>query len=185
MPAREKGALRALISLLLLSACSSPQPERVERSGHVDQRTLPAAGSMPSYAMAPQEQFRMPAPLRTVTPALPAELLQHSLPPTTICVRIVVTAEGSVQRVDVLDDRFECRDGARPENAALATAVRTQLLEWTFVPAAICTWPMGTRPPDVPCSGATQVRPVPVTLLYAFTFEVREGKATVRSEGTH
>jgi hypothetical protein len=31
------------------------------------------------------------------------------------------------------------------------------------------------------CDGAQQIEPVPVTLQFAFTFEVREGRAQVRT----
>jgi hypothetical protein len=49
-------------------------------------------------------------------------------------------------------------------------------------PAAICTWPMTVQPPeaDNDCTGAENIEAVPVSLMYAFTFEIREGKVVVR-----
>lgn len=89
-----------------------------------------------------------------------------------------------MQRVDALDDRDECHAGSAVENADLLQAVRESVLQWTFAPAAVCTWRAGAQPPSEAddCTGAAQVQPVPVSLLYAFTFEIHEGKATVRRD---
>lgn len=179
----------ALMAACALTACASG--EVVETSGptrHVDQRMLLpnaaalATGAATMYEMKAQERFRVPQPLEDSTPRLPEDSPRTTLVPTTVCARIVVTEQGEVLRADPLDDRDECHAGNAPENADLMQAVRGQLLQWKFVPAAICTWPAVAHPPGETedCAGAESVEPVAVTLMYAFTFEIREGKATVR-----
>ncbi|MFT3761189.1 MAG: hypothetical protein QM761_00970 [Pseudoxanthomonas sp.] len=176
----------ACMAMLACAGCAT-QAERIERSRHVEQRMLVprasagAANAIETYRMQPQERFRMPQPLDAPSPALPQDSSRASLPPTTVCVRLVVDAKGAVQRVDPWDDRDECHAGAASENADLMQAVRDGLTRWTFMPAAVCAWPAEARPPEESddCAGADRMEPVPVSLLYAFTFEVREGKATV------
>lgn len=181
----------AILGCALLAACASrgEMVETVERSPRVDQRmllpnaaaTLPAA-AMPTYELRPQERFRMPQPVADATPRLPADSPRVALAPTTVCVRVVVSALGQVQRVDAHNDRAECVAGVAAENADLLQAVRQQLLGWAFEPAAVCSWSAGMQPParEGDCTGAQQIQPVPVSLLYAFTFEIREGRASVR-----
>ena len=175
---------------LALAGCASrgETVADVEGSRRVDQRMLlpsasaSAAGAVSSYQLRPQERFRMPRPLDAAMPELPADSPRNALAPTTVCARIVVSEQGAVQRVHPLDDRDECHAGAAMENADLMQAVQERLLQWTFAPAAVCTWDAGSRPAtaDDDCAGAAKVEAVPVTLLYAFTFEIREGRASVR-----
>lgn len=181
--------MAVLASALALAACAS-QSERTERSRHVGQRMLQpidqqgdAADIAPTWEKGPNQVFRYPEPIDNTLPSLPADSKRPRLAPTTICVRLEIAETGAVRRVDALDDRAECQAGSLPENADLMQAVRERLLQWTFVPFAVCTWP-----PDKPayrdanggCTGAIKIEPQPVSLLYAFTFEIREGKVVVR-----
>lgn len=175
-----------------LAACASHgEPEQtIEREGRVGQRMLlpnPKAAStaaIPTYELHPQERFRMPQPIGAAMPQLPAGSSRTTLAPTTVCVRAVVSAQGQVQRVDALDDRDECHAGNAAVNADLLQAAREGVQRWIFAPAAICTWNADARmSADADdCTGAAKIEPVPVSLLYAFTFEIREGKATVRGD---
>jgi len=177
-------------SVLALAACAhrSEPMESIERSRHVDQRmlvpnaTAAAAGAIEAYEMRAQEHFRMPQAIDAPTPELPADSPRTTLVPTTLCVHIVVSEQGRVQLVEPHNDRPECAAGIAAENADLLQAVQDRLLQWTYTPAAICTWNAGTPPPadEGDCSGAAKIEPVPLSLLYAFTFEIREGKAMVR-----
>lgn len=47
----------------------------------------------------------------------------------------------------------------------------------------MCTFAPGVAQPAAldDCTGATGEEPVPVTLSFAFTFEVRQGKVSVRT----
>lgn len=178
------------VCAFMLCACASrgTHVEHIESSQHVDQRMLlpeagnGSAGKVTRYEMQPQQRFRMPQPRHDAPPRLADDSTRTALLPTTVCVRIIVSEAGTVTRVDALDDRTECREGATAENADLMQAVRDQLLQWTFLPAAVCTWSAGTAPPDEieQCIGAEHAEPVQVTLMYAFTFEIREGRTIVR-----
>ncbi len=100
-----------------------------------------------------------------------------------MCAHVIVTADGAVQRVDPMSDRDECAAGLLPDNADLVQAVSTTVLQWRFVPAAMCTFAPAVAQPAAldDCTGADRQDPVPVTLSFAFTFEVRQGKVSVRT----
>ena len=55
---------------------------------------------------------------------------------------------------------------------------------WKYSPAAVCHFAPGKVPSDCgDCQGAERVEPVPVSLLYAFTFEIVKGQHVVRTQG--
>ncbi|WP_372393109.1 hypothetical protein ACCQ05_05050 [Xanthomonas sp. NCPPB 3582] len=177
---------------LFLGGCASRpvlEQERSQREDSVDQRMLPpqsgagGAAATQAYTLSSTQRFRMPRALRSDTPALPPESPRQTLAPTTVCVQVILTADGVVQRVDPLSDRDECGAVLLPEHADLLQAVRAAVMHWQFVPAAMCSYAPGATPPaDLDdCTGAARVEPVPVTLPFAFTFEVRQGRASVRS----
>ncbi|CTP87870.1 hypothetical protein A6R71_16150 [Xanthomonas translucens pv. arrhenatheri] len=175
----------ASLCLCLASCASQPQREQTQRLDSVDQRLLAPGGdgAISAYAMQPQQVFRMPQPLDAATPQLPADSPRRTLAPTTVCVRVVLSAQGTVQRSEPLHDREECGAGVLADNADLLQAVQQEVARWRFVPAAICTYADPAQRPAVEgrCDDAVSVEEVPVTLAYAFTFEVREGKASVQA----
>ncbi|APP81692.1 hypothetical protein [Xanthomonas hortorum] len=182
----------AAVLALSLGACATPrvqEQQRSQREDSVDQRMLSAQSggegdsSIQPYTLAPTQRFRMPRALRSAAPVLPADSPRQSLPPTTVCAHVILTADGAVQRVDPMSDRDECAAGLLPGNADLVQAVRTTVQHWQFVPAAMCTFAPGVAQPAAldDCTGATGEEPVPVTLSFAFTFEVRQGKVSVRT----
>jgi len=173
----------------LASCASQPPREQTQRLDSVDQRLLAPrgdgapGGAIAAYTMQPQQVFRMPQPLDAATPQLPADSPRRTLAPTTVCVRVVLSAQGAVQRSEPLRDREECSAGALADTADLLQAVQQEVARWRFVPAAICTYADPAQRPAVEgrCDDAVSVEEVPVTLAYAFTFEVREGKASVQA----
>jgi len=179
----------ASVCLGLASCASQPQREQARRLDSVDQRLLAprgdgaAGGAIAAYTMQPQQVFRMPQPLDAATPQLPADSPRRTLAPTTVCVRVILSAQGAVQRSEPLHDREECEAGALADNADLLQAVQQEVAHWRFVPAAICTYADPAQRPAVAdrCDDAATVEEVPVTLAYAFTFEVRQGKASVQA----
>ncbi|CEJ47085.1 hypothetical protein ACSAMZ_04945 [Xanthomonas citri pv. bilvae] len=186
-----RSLIGGLALMLAMSSCATRQlaeRQRSQREDSVDQRMLPsqpdggAAGVQP-YTLAPTQRFRMPRAVRSEAPVLPADSPRQSLAPTTVCAHLILSAEGTVQRVDPMSDRDECAAGLLPDNADLMQAVRTTALRWQFVPATICTYAPGVTQPAAPddCTDATQIEPVPVTLSFAFTFEVRQGRVSVRT----
>jgi hypothetical protein len=155
--------------------------EIIERSRHVDRRMLDSPDATSAYKIDPQQRFRMPRLLEAPLPQLPTDSPRTALPPTTVCVQVILSDQGAVQRVDPLDDRDECHAGLAAANSDLMQAVRERLLEWNFTPAAICSWPEDRQAPLFGgCEGAAQIQSVPVSLMYAFTFEIREGKTVIR-----
>jgi hypothetical protein len=182
-------AMPALLAMLL-AACAHKVVQQIEHDSSVGQRMLLptdkaiASGAVSTYQMKPQERFRMPQAIEAESPSFPADFPMTTFAPTTVCARIAISAEGTVLHADALDDRDDCHAGVASENASLMQAVRTQLLQWKFTPAAICTWPITAQPPKAnnDCTGAKRMQAIPVSLMYAFTFEIREGKATVKQK---
>ncbi|MCC4586291.1 hypothetical protein LL962_04015 [Xanthomonas sp. NCPPB 1067] len=184
--------LGSLLVALNLSGCVTQpvvEQEHSQREDSVDQRMLPlqsgagGTAARQAYTLSSTQRFRMPRALRSDTPVLPSDSPRQTLAPTTVCVQVILTADGAVQRVDPLSDRDECSAGRLPEYADLLQAVSTAVMQWQFVPAAMCTYAPGATPPAglADCTGAEGVQPVPVTLPFAFTFEVRQGKASVHA----
>ncbi|HEY0334605.1 MAG TPA: hypothetical protein VGC74_12980 [Stenotrophomonas sp.] len=189
---RQRHSLRASTTLALaatalgmLGGCSSVATERVEqRSDAVDQRLLvpTAAGTTaaPSYRMQAGQAFRMPLLQDNVDPALPRDTPRRQLAPTTVCVQVIIDERGSVQRTEPLVDRPECQAGADPANADLLHAVDVAALTWHYIPAAVCHY-AGPRPARIgDCADAEHVELVPVTLNYAFSFQMERGEILVR-----
>lgn len=183
--------IAAALSLGLAGCASVPRDEEVvDGSYNINQQLLNeelgagAAGAIEPYRLAPTEAFRMPEPVRAAPPELPPGYAQRSLPPTTLCVRVIVDADGSVLRTEPLLAHSQCGAGAQSQHALLLQAAVAATSRWSFQPAAVCHFAAGSVPAaSGDCSGAMQVETVPVTLAYAFTFEVEQGRATVRTQG--
>ncbi|WCE06439.1 hypothetical protein [Pseudoxanthomonas sp. JBR18] len=180
---------------LLVAGCATRTPAMQEdtattRNTNVDQRMLMPEGGQEGeakikrYTLAPSEVFRMPEPTAAGNPELPPDSPRQTLAPTTVCARVVLDAQGGVQRAELLDDRADCAAGAQPDNADLVQAMLGKVRQWRFVPAAVCHFSADQPPADPQrCDGAQSVEPVPVTLLYAFTFEVEQGRVHVERGG--
>ncbi|WP_115556658.1 hypothetical protein [Xanthomonas campestris] len=180
------------VMLVAITGCASRPvqiTEQTQREASVDQRMLaaqpPAEGvaAITAYVLAPTQRFRMPRALRSDTPQLAPDTARTSLPPTTVCAHVILDASGTVQRVDPMSDRDACAAGLLPANADLLQAVRATVQQWQFVPAALCAFAPGVaQPADMDdCTGAERQEPVPVTLSFAFTFEIRQGKVSVQT----
>jgi len=179
----------ALATLALASCASHPDSFRETRSDAVDQRLLSpstgaaAGGKIETYTLQQQQAFRMPLLHDNVDPALPSDTPRQTLPPTTVCVRVIIDAQGAVERTEPLLDRAECSAGSDPANLDLMHAVDAAARTWRYEPAAICYYPevAPQRPGD--CAGALRIEPVPVTLNYAFTFQMERGQVRVARDG--
>ncbi|KRG64671.1 hypothetical protein ABB26_06470 [Stenotrophomonas humi] len=176
---------------MALAGCVTTMPviEDPDNRYNVGQRLLTpessgaAAGAVQAYRLAASETFRMPEPVQSPPPVMPADYARQTLPPTTLCVRVIIAAEGQVERVEPLLEHASCTAGRELEHASLLQASIAAATQWTFRPAAICHFSPGSTPiAQGDCTGAVRVEQVPVTLLYAFTFEVVKGEARVRSQ---
>ena len=136
---------------------------------------------MEPYRLAASQAYRMPQAHHAPPPEVPTILLARTLPATTICLQVVVSAQGVVERAEPLTGRTGCASDGAPTDALLSAAASEAVLQWAYRPAAVCYYPAGrTAPSPGDCSGAERVEDVAVTLQYAFTFEVIEGQARVR-----
>jgi hypothetical protein len=135
-----------------------------------------------AYVLTAGEGYRMPQLNTARDPVVGDRDPRRELAPTVICLQLVVDAEGRVERSLPLSERDECGAGNTPENAVLVQAAQEAVAMWRFTPAAVCRFAAGTLPPaNGSCSGATHVDPVPVSLFYAFTFEIVHGQQMVRT----
>lgn len=142
------------------------------------------AGAIEPYALRTDEGYRMPQLHTAPPPVLRDRDPRQELPATTVCLQLVVNAEGRVERSLPVTDRNECDAGAIAGNAVLLQAASEAVAMWRFWPAAVCHFAPGTAPRDAgDCSAAERVEPTPVSLLYAFTFEIVRGQQFVRSHG--
>lgn len=180
-----------LMMAVLLAGCATQDrlttaDTRSENVGH--QRLRPDAGGgtgqIQPYALAASEGYRMPQLHTAPDPVVGERDPRTSLPPTTVCLQVVVDAQGSVERSIPLTDRSECSAGEAPENAPLLQAAQEAVATWKYSSAAVCHFAAGKVPADRgDCRSAERIEPVPVSLLYAFTFEVVKGQQTVRTQG--
>ncbi len=183
------GQLWPVVALLVLVGCSATTPVRQQsvRSESVDQQQLQvqdgggAAGSIQPYALGAGEGYRMPRLLHAPPPVLGDADPRQELPPTQVCLQVVVDAEGRVERSLPLTSRADCVAGAEAVNAPLLQAAQRAVDEWAFAPAGSCRFAAGqARPSDGSCGGASEVTPVAVSLVYAFTFRIEQGMVTVQ-----
>ena len=159
--------------LLVLTACAT-------RTAGVDQRLiLPEGGKR--YELEDRQAFVFPAPQGNASPGFPQGFGARDLPPTTLCARFVVDPDGGIRDVAAIRE-VGCMDPAA--QPLLGKAVLDAVSAWRFKPAMFCTYPdAAARDRDWNgdgCTGAVvEARPVAVTLAYAFTFEVRNGRHQV------
>lgn len=184
-------ALTVLPLVLLVAGCAGRQQLTTvdTRSENVALQRLPAgsgdgAGQVAAYALKPGEGYRMPQLYAAPDPVVGARDTRRALAPTVVCLQVVITAEGTVERSMALTDRAECVAGNAEENAPLLLAAQEAVAQWRYTPAAVCHYPAGPVPDDRgDCEGAERIEPVAVSLLYAFTFEIVHGQHTVRRQG--
>ena len=174
----------------MLAGCAT-QPVVIEKDADsyaIGQQLLPPAsnggqaGQIQPYTLSGSEVFRMPEPLHAPLPELPTTGSTQSLPPVTLCLNVVVDAQGQVSRSLLLAQRAECIAGNEVQNETLLRAASDAVQQWKFLPAAICQFAHGMQAgAGSDCSNAERVETVPVTLAYAFTFEVLQGQTRVHA----
>lgn len=161
------------LAIALASGCA-------HRIDSVDQRMLLPA-SAARYEMAAHQAFVYPAPKENAAPSFPFHGMPRELAPVTLCIGFVVDEEGRATEVSPLL-QAGCDDPL--SQPALRDAALAAVAAWRFEPAVFCDYPdAATRDRDWNghgCAGAVvQARVVPVSLAYAFTFEIREGRQRV------
>jgi hypothetical protein len=157
---------------------------RVETVDHQRLRPEGAGGTgrVETYVLQAGEGYRMPQLYAAPDPVLGQRDPRRELAPTTVCLQVVVTAEGAVERSVPLSGRPDCSAGAAVENAPLLQAAQEAVAQWKYTPAAVCHFAPGATPVDSgDCTHAARIEPVPVSLFYAFTFEIIHGQQMVRT----
>lgn len=126
----------------------------------------------PRHEIEREQRFLMATELHAPLPRFPGGVApRHS--PVTVCVELVVEADGRVSKAGVLDGEAACTPnatGAVPFVDATLKAVS----RWTFFAAALCRPPTGTGDCDDP---SATVEPVASRMAYRFDFE--DGRARV------
>ncbi|KAF1692589.1 hypothetical protein CSC65_13910 [Pseudoxanthomonas daejeonensis] len=165
--------LAIVVLVLSVAACAT-------RTAGVEQRLILPEGAA-RYEMAANQAFVFPAPRDNAPPGFPQGYELRDLPPTTLCAGFVVDTDGGVREIALLEDPGCMGPKMQPQ---LGDAVLRAISGWRFEPAVFCDYPdAATRDRDwngTGCAGAvTEARRVAVTLAYAFTFEVRNGRQQV------
>jgi len=182
----------AIAALMMLGCTRHDIRQAVDtREENVDHQRLdpqpPAgigSGAVETYTLQPGESYRMPQLHTAPPPVLGDREQRQELALTTVCVQLVIDADGKVDRSIPIADRTACQAGAAAENGALRQAVQEAVQHWRFSPAAVCHFAPGKHPRDPSdCEGADRIEPIPVSLLYAFTFEIVKGRHYVRRKG--
>lgn len=177
---RYTGSSGALLALAIagLAACAGASKET--RIDSVERRLIMPEGGA-RYEMAAHQAFAYPAPRDNASPVFPADYPARELAPTTLCVSFVVDERGEPTQVNPLT-----QEGCAPAEqfALLRDAMLAAVNGWRFEPAMFCDYPdAATRDRDwngQGCAGETvEARVVPVSLAYAFTFSLRNGKGEV------
>lgn len=165
-----------LASTLGCGSCASP-------IASVNQRmVIPQSDNR--YELDPRQAFIYPSPLENPSPAFPESFNQNDLPPTVVCARLSISEQGAVNDVAALHQQGECGSQTTDISRQLEQAVITTLRQWRFQPASICTYPdLASKEQDkneTGCNGegATAAQ-VAVSLGYAFTFQIANGKRKV------
>lgn len=98
-----------------------------------------------------------------------------------VCVDFVVTEEGLVEQVAFPPGAADCGQPTS-DLASFQASVADALSRWSFVGAAICTFPDGV-PKDDKCEAkGAVIRAVPIRLRYVFSFEQVGGRRFVAFE---
>lgn len=137
-------------------------------------------GAVEAYTLQPGEGYRMPQLYAGPDPVVGDRDPRRELAPTTVCLQVVVDAEGRVERSVPATGRSDCASGASAENLPLLQAAQEAVAAWRYTPAAVCHFAAGKTPGDPgDCRDAERIQPVAVSLFYAFTFEIVKGEHVV------
>ena len=170
---------RRILLLALTLGCNSC----ASHIASVDQRMIfPQSDNR--YELDPRQAFIYPSPVANPSPAFPDSFSQSELPPTVVCARLSISEQGAVNDATALHQEGECGPQTTEVSRQLEKAVIATLRQWSFEPASICTYPdLSSKERDkneTGCNGAgVTATQVAVSLGYAFTFEIANGKRKV------
>ncbi|WP_081126942.1 hypothetical protein [Metallibacterium scheffleri] len=159
----------ATLACLLLAGCASAPPSATSPlpTGTGSYKPVHGADTR-RYVLSAGEAFSGATLARFENPQYPPSLLALKLAPVTLVVQLVIGADGRVQRVQPDPPaQLQLIDHAAEFMAAIAACTR----QWQFAPLVIST----QHELDGRTISSRSARPF--SLVYAFTFELRDGKA--------
>ncbi len=174
MPIR-MGSLPAGLLALGLAGCASvaAPPAKAPNEGSASYRMLDD-GHMAHYQLALGDTATGATPFRRVLPVYPPDQLAACPPVQEVRVQVIVDDAGKVG--DVRELPADAAPAA-PRSPSFLAAVRAAVLQWQFTPLRISHWAADAAGN----SHEVDSRSKPFSLIYAFRFECRAGKATVSS----
>ena len=165
-----------LLAFVLLVGCGGSRTTQVGA-----EMILPPMA--PQMKMQSQEAFFMAEHLNPeLLPDYPEALLEKGPEQATVCVEIVVDADGTVSWTAPLRAGPRCPAEALPALAWFEHAVGQTVRQWRFEPASVCTFPAGVEK-NYDCIGEGVVRKT-VPLRLAFVFEFSRSERRGRFSGT-
>ena len=165
-----------LLAFVLLAGCGGSRTTQVGA-----EMILPPMA--PQMKMQSQEAFFMAEHLNPeLLPDYPEALLEKGPEQATVCVEIVVDADGTVSWTAPLRAGPRCPAEALPALAWFEHAVDRTVRQWRFEPASVCTFPAGVEK-NYDCIGEGVVRKT-IPLRLAFVFDFSRSERRGRFSGT-
>jgi hypothetical protein len=169
---------RSLLPVLLalgMAGCATvaKSPAKATNEGSTSYHMVDD-GQMAHYQLALGDIAIGGKPIRRVLPVYPPALLAACPPVVDVQAQVIVGATGMAS--DVRHDPA-AGDPAAPVPPQFFDAVRTAVMQWQFAPLQISHWAADADGNTHQVDSETK----PFSLVYAFRFECRAGKATVSS----
>lgn len=161
--------------VLGLAGCATvaAPPAKAPNEGSASYRMLDDS-HMAHYQLAIGDTATGATPFRRVTPVYPSAQLAACPPLQEVRVQVIVDEAGKVSDVrGILTDDMS----GLPPWPVFFAAVRTAVQQWQFNPLRIGHWAADADGNTREVDSKTK----PFSLMYAFRFECRAGKATVSS----
>lgn len=130
---------------------------------------LPAGAQV--HVLESRQRFLMAAPVTDPMPGFPDDLRLRA--PAVVCAGFVIDTDGATTDVSTVEQGAACpgSDGVdAAQHARLRAAVEQALAQWTWLAAAVCTFPDEIEPDDACRSDGAVVEAVPARLDYRFVF---------------
>lgn len=130
--------------------------------------------------IAENERFQPPLPKTgNPLPEYPATLIDRSLPAQTVCVSVSVDETGTPTSTQPVSQGPDCPAPGNAETMFYEAAAAA-IMQWSFEPAFRCVFEYKPKPKEQ-CGGEdTHEVPQAVSVVYRFTFELKDGLGAVR-----